>query len=50
MDCAICKKKIEKTFLNKIIGSYVKNEKGKKKAICPTCQKAKTIDEIKKEI
>lgn len=50
MDCTICNKKIEKTFLNKIIGSYVKNEKGKKKAVCPNCQRAKSIEEIKKEI
>jgi endogenous inhibitor of DNA gyrase (YacG/DUF329 family) len=37
--CEICKKKIEETFLKKIVGTYVKDSKGKKKAICPECQK-----------
>jgi len=33
MKCAICKEKIEKTFLGKIRGTYVG-----KKAVCPKCQ------------
>ena len=37
--CEICKKKIEETFLRKIIGAYVKDSKGKKHTICPECQK-----------
>lgn len=37
--CSICNKKIETTFLNKILGTYVKNKKGKRKAICFECQK-----------
>lgn len=36
--CAICKKGIEKTFLNKIKGTYIKN-KGKLYPICSQCQK-----------
>ena len=32
--CAICKEKIEETFLGKIKGSYVK-----KKPVCNECQK-----------
>jgi hypothetical protein len=39
MKCEICKNKIEETFLNKVIGSHVKDEKGKKHLICPDCQK-----------
>lgn len=39
MKCEICKKKIEETFLKKIIGTYVKDAKGKKHAICFECQK-----------
>jgi len=39
MKCEICGNKIEETFLNKVIGSYVKDEKGKKHAICNNCQK-----------
>lgn len=37
--CEICKKKVEETFLNKMIGTYVKDSKGKKRVICPECQK-----------
>jgi len=39
MKCEICKKNIEKTFLNKIVGTYVKDKKGKKHNVCPVCQK-----------
>jgi len=39
MKCAICKTEIEKTFLDKRIGTVVKNKKGKKHDICPACQK-----------
>jgi hypothetical protein len=47
MKCEICKKNIGKTFLNKIVGTYVKNEKGKKFGVCFECQKKfKNKDEI----
>lgn len=39
MKCEACKSKIETTFLNKVMGTYVKDEKGKKHAICFECQK-----------
>jgi len=39
MKCEICKKKIEQTFLNKILGTHIKDEKGKKHAVCKECQK-----------
>lgn len=39
MKCDICKAKIEETFLKKILGTFVKDKKGKKKVICPKCQK-----------
>lgn len=42
MKCEICKKNIETTFLNKIIGSYVKDKKGKKHMVCPECQQKYT--------
>lgn len=51
MKCEICKKKIEETFLKKIIGSVIKDEKGKKHNICSDCQKKfKTKDEILKNL
>jgi len=39
MKCEICRKKIEETFLKKILGTYVKDEKGKKHAVCFECHK-----------
>ena len=40
MKCEICKKKIEETFLKKILGTHVKDAKGKKHTICKECQKS----------
>ncbi|MBW2965129.1 hypothetical protein KY363_06745 [Candidatus Woesearchaeota archaeon] len=39
MKCEICKKKIAETFLEKPIGTYVKDEKGKKHTVCSECQR-----------
>jgi hypothetical protein len=39
MKCEICKKNIEETFLKKIVGTHVKDSKGKMHAVCPDCQK-----------
>mgnify|MGYP000557215865 CR=1 FL=1 len=39
MKCEICRKNIETTFMGKILGTYIKNEKGKKHSICFECQK-----------
>jgi hypothetical protein len=39
MKCEICKEKISITFLKKIIGTVVKDKKGKKHTICAGCQK-----------
>ena len=38
MKCDICKKKIEETFLTKLVGTYIKDAKGKKHTICKDCQ------------
>jgi len=37
--CEICKEKVGETFLNKVLGSHVKDEKGKKHLICSECQR-----------
>ncbi len=37
--CDICGKNIEQTFLGKVIGTYIKDEKGKKHTVCFECQK-----------
>ena len=39
MKCEVCKKNVETTFLSKVLGSYVKDKKGKKHLVCPECQK-----------
>ncbi len=47
MKCEICSKKITETFLGKILGTYVKDNKGKKRTICFECQKQlKTKEKI----
>lgn len=49
--CEICGKTIEKTFLGKIIGTYIKDEKYKKHLVCFECQKKfKKKDELLKEL
>lgn len=39
MKCSLCKEKIETTFLDKILGTYVKDDKGKKHVVCIHCQR-----------
>jgi hypothetical protein len=51
MKCEICKGKVQQTFLKKIVGTYVKDKKGKKHSICSTCQnKFKNKEEILKQL
>jgi hypothetical protein len=51
MKCEICKKKIGETFLKKILGTILKDSKGKKHTICFECQKKfKTKEEILKNL
>lgn len=38
MKCEICKNKIHEIFLAKPVGTYVKDEKGKKHMVCNECQ------------
>lgn len=39
MKCEICKQGIKETFLKKLIGTFVKDEKGKLHPVCFECQK-----------
>jgi hypothetical protein len=50
MNCTICKNKIQETFLKKIIGTYVKDKKGKKKPVCKDCQSKLSEQEIQEKI
>ncbi len=46
MKCASCKQPIQKTFLGKIVGTYVKDAKGKRHVVCFECQRAFKKDEL----
>ncbi|MBI4140077.1 hypothetical protein HY483_03900 [Candidatus Woesearchaeota archaeon] len=49
--CDICGQEVQKTFLDKILGTIIKDEKGKKHEICNSCQsKLKTSKEILKNV
>lgn len=50
MKCEICHKKIEKTFLGKIKGTIIYDDKHKKHYICPECQKKYSKEEILEKI
>ncbi len=39
MKCAICRSRIQETFLKKPIGTVVKDGKGKKFTVCSECQR-----------
>ncbi len=45
--CAICKSEVKELILGKIKGTYLKG-KGKVYVVCNECQRAHSIDEIKK--
>jgi hypothetical protein len=49
MKCELCGKKIETTFMNKIVGTYYTSGK-KKKAVCPDCQKNNSEKDIKEKL
>ena len=51
MKCEVCSKKIDEHFLKKIIGTVVKDKKGKKHYVCAECQnKLKTKEELLEKI
>lgn len=45
--CDICSSKIETTFLNKILGTTVRDANGKKKTVCNQCQRNGKVKEIR---
>jgi len=46
MKCAVCGNKVEETFLNKVLGTYIKDEKGKRHLVCKVCQKQYSKEDI----
>lgn len=39
MKCSICKQRIATTFLEKLVGTYVRDAHGRKQPVCSACQK-----------
>ncbi|USN45141.1 MAG: hypothetical protein H6502_03720 [Candidatus Woesearchaeota archaeon] len=50
MKCAVCGQKIEILFLEKINGTYLRDEKGKKHVVCATCQQQHPIKELREKL
>ena len=50
MECEICDDELEKTFLDKIIGTRVRDEEGTLHIICNECQRDLEMEEIKEKI
>jgi hypothetical protein len=46
MKCEICRNKVEEIFLNKVLGTYIKDAKGKRHLVCKQCQKQYSKEEI----
>lgn len=45
--CAVCGNPVEVMFLDKISGTYLKDKKGKKRAVCSACQKSHAIETLR---
>jgi hypothetical protein len=50
MKCEICNRKIEKIFLEKINGTYIKDSKGKLHVVCSDCQRKLSKEDMLKVI
>ena len=48
--CAICDAPLEVIFLEKINGTYLRDAKGKKKAVCSVCQKNHAIATLRAKL
>lgn len=48
--CTVCGGKVDITFLQKPLGTYIRDEKGKKHLVCRACQKQHTLDEIREKL
>ena len=50
MKCHICNSRIDEGILKKIIGTYIKDSSGKKRAVCNECQSKFSGEELKEKI
>ncbi|MFT4344111.1 MAG: hypothetical protein ACMXYE_05190 [Candidatus Woesearchaeota archaeon] len=47
--CDICREKVGETFLNKVLGTYIRDAHGKRRLVCSDCQhKLQTREKILK--
>lgn len=49
MKCASCNQQIQTTFLDKLVGTYIKKD-GKQHPVCDECQRAFSKEEILERI
>ncbi len=38
--CDLCKEKVQKTFLGKLLGTFIKSSDGVQKVVCSSCQRS----------
>ena len=48
--CDICGTRIDTTFLNKILGTVVRDNDGKKKTVCRNCQIHHNKDDLREVV
>jgi hypothetical protein len=48
--CAVCKSKVETTFLEKPLGTYLRDAKGKRRLVCRECQRTTSIEGLKAKL
>ena len=48
--CGICKEKVENTFLQKPLGTWMRDEKGKKHLVCQECQRKHDDEELRQKL
>lgn len=48
--CAVCSGKVETTFLQKPVGTYLRDEKGKRRLVCSACQARLSVEELKAKL
>lgn len=48
--CASCNHPIEVVFLEKISGTYLRDRKGKKRAVCSACQSSHPVDALRAKL
>jgi hypothetical protein len=48
--CAVCGGGIELVFLEKIHGTWLRDSKGKKRAVCASCQQQLPVADLRKKL